>query len=161
VGLDCPAVVKLISVTTTVEMARAVSDNVAAADVLFMAAAVADYRPAEVAGQKMKKSEGVPQIKLEPTEDILKAVSSAKGRCLLVGFAAETDNVIENAKGKLREKGLDLIVANKVGAPDSGFGTDTDLAAVISSDSEEIALSMMSKVELSDEILDTVMGMLK
>ena len=161
VGLDCPAGVKLISVTTTVEMAQAVKDNVAAADVLFMAAAVADYRPAEVAGQKMKKSEGVPQIKLEPTEDILKAVSSAKGRCFLVGFAAETDNVIENAKGKLREKELDLIVANKVGAPDSGFGIDTDLAAVISSDSEEIALSMMSKVELSDEILDTVMGMLK
>ncbi len=161
VDLHCPTGVKLISVASTAQMALAVKDNVPTADVLLMAAAVADYKPAQVAGQKMKKSEGVPQIELEPTEDILKAVSGAKGRCLLVGFAAETDNVIENAKSKLKEKGLDLVVANKVGAPDSGFGTDTDLAAVISSDSEEIELRMMSKAELSDEVLDKVVDILR
>jgi phosphopantothenoylcysteine decarboxylase/phosphopantothenate--cysteine ligase len=160
VGVPCPAGVKLVSVTTTVEMAQAVKDNIPAADVLFMAAAVADYRPSQAAGRKMKKSQGVPKIELEPTEDILKAVSGTKGKCLLVGFAAETDDVIENARGKLKDKGLDLIVANKVGAPDSGFGTDTDLAAVISSDTEDGQLRMMSKAELSDEVLDKVADLL-
>jgi phosphopantothenoylcysteine decarboxylase / phosphopantothenate---cysteine ligase len=161
VGLYPPAGVQLISVASTEEMAQAVKKNLPGADVLFMAAAVADYKPAKVAERKMKKSEGVPKIELEPTEDIIKAVSKARDKCLMVGFAAETDNVIENAKGKLKDKGLDLIVANEVGSDDSGFGTDTDLAAVISNDSEEIELRMMSKAELSDAVLDKVAGLLR
>ncbi len=156
-----PPGVELKSVVTAEEMAGAVKDALPGADVLVMAAAVADYRPADVATRKMKKSEGVPQIRLEPTEDILKAVSGKKGSCLLVGFAAETDDVIENARGKLEDKKLDLMVANKVDAPDSGFGAETDLAAVITPDSERVELQMISKIELSDMVLDRIASMLR
>lgn len=156
-----PGGVDLKSVVTAEEMAGEVKGALASADVLVMAAAVADYRPADVANKKMKKSEGVPQIRLEPTEDILKAVSGMKGSCLLVGFAAETDDVIENARGKLEDKKLDLIVANKVDAPDSGFGAETDLAAIVTPDSDRVELQMISKIELSDMVLDRIASMLR
>jgi phosphopantothenoylcysteine decarboxylase/phosphopantothenate--cysteine ligase len=153
--------VKLVNIVTAGEMSKAVKGSLRGADVLVMAAAVGDYGPAEVASTKIKKSDGVPEIKLEPTEDILMSVSKSNVKCLLVGFAAETDNVIENARSKLLEKGLSIIVANKVDLPESGFGADTDLAAVITSDADVVELRMMSKVELSDRVLDTVSEMLE
>ncbi len=158
--LYCPPGVARVDVVTAAEMAGAVKKAVRGADVLVMAAAVADYTPAKVSPLKMKKHEGVPDIELVSTEDILKSLGVGKRRCLLVGFAAETDNVIRNAKGKLEGKGLDLIVANQVASPGSGFGADTDMAAVIGSRSERAKLRMMSKVELADEVLDRVAAIL-
>jgi phosphopantothenoylcysteine decarboxylase / phosphopantothenate---cysteine ligase len=158
--LYCPPGVARVDVVTAADMAGAVKKAVRGADVLVMAAAVADYTPAKVAPAKMKKSEGVPDIQLVPTEDILKSIGGRKGNRILVGFAAETDNVIRNAKRKLDEKGLDLIVANQVASPGSGFGTETDMAAVIGSRSEKAKLRMMSKTELADEVLDRIAGTL-
>jgi phosphopantothenoylcysteine decarboxylase/phosphopantothenate--cysteine ligase len=159
-SLHPPAGVSTVDVVSAEEMARAVKENIEGADVLIMAAAVADYRPAERLETKLKKRGGVPEVTLEPTEDILKSVSAASRGCLLVGFAAETDEVIENARSKLVDKGLDIIVANKVDAPDSGFGTPTNLAAVITASDEEVELEMTSKAVLADTVLDRVAGML-
>lgn len=159
--LYCPPGVERTSVVTAAEMSKAVKLSMKGADVLVMAAAVADYAPAAIARSKMKKSGGVPDIEFVPTEDILKSVTARKGKRIIVGFAAETDNVIKNARGKLKDKGLDLIVANKVDSPESGFGTETDLAAVIGSGKEKVELRMMSKVELSTLVLDRIAEMLE
>ncbi|MFH1150649.1 MAG: bifunctional phosphopantothenoylcysteine decarboxylase/phosphopantothenate--cysteine ligase CoaBC [Actinomycetota bacterium] len=159
-GLTPPHGVDVVDVVSAAEMRDAVLERLRGSDVLVMAAAVADYRPARPSSSKMKKSEGVPALELEPTEDILKEVSGKKGSCLLVGFAAETDDVLENARKKLGEKGLDLIVANKVGEPGSGFGTQTDLAAIIKRGGGEQALELMTKTELADRLLDEVVGLL-
>lgn len=159
--LYCPPGVERIIVVTAAEMSKAVKKSMKSADVLVMAAAVADYAPAEIARSKMKKSGGVPDIEFVPTEDILMSVTVNKGKRIIVGFAAETDNVIKNARDKLKDKGLDLIVANKVDSPESGFGTETDLAAVIGSGKEKVELRMMSKVELSNLVLDRIAEMLK
>jgi len=126
-----------------------------------MAAAVADYTPAQVAPSKMKKSEGVPELKFTATADILKEVAPRKDGRIVVGFAAETDDVVDNARKKLKGKDLDLIVANKVGEPGSGFGSSTDLAAVISEADSDATLTMMSKIELADLLLDRVTGLFK
>ena len=109
----------------------------------------------------MKKSAGVPDIEFVPTEDIIRSVTVKKGKRIIVGFAAETENVVKNAREKLKDKGLDLIVANMVDSPETGFGTETDLAAVIGSGKEKVELRMMSKVELSDLVLDRIVEMLK
>lgn len=159
--LYCPPGVERIIVVTAAEMSKAVKKSMKSADVLVMAAAVADYAPAAIARSKMKKSGGVPDIEFVPTEDILMSVTVNKGKRIIVGFAAETDNVIKNARDKLKDKGLDLIVANKVDSPESGFGTETDLAAVIGSGKEKVELRMMSKVELSNLVLDRIAEMLK
>lgn len=159
--LYCPPGVERIIVVTAAEMSKAVKKSMKSADVLVMAAAVADYAPAAIARSKMKKSGGVPDIEFVPTEDILMSFTVNKGKRIIVGFAAETDNVIKNARDKLKDKGLDLIVANKVDSPESGFGTETDLAAVIGSGKEKVELRMMSKVELSNLVLDRIAEMLK
>jgi phosphopantothenoylcysteine decarboxylase/phosphopantothenate--cysteine ligase len=158
--LDCPAGVTLVRVVSADDMSKAVKENLPGADVLVMAAAVADFKPAAVSPTKIKKTDGIPEIDFVPAEDILKSVSKSRGNCLLVGFAAETDNVILNAKAKLVAKKLDLIVANQVDSPGTGFGTDTDLAAVIASESDDVRLSMISKVELADWILDRISDLL-
>lgn len=155
-GLDRPYGVELRRVVTAAEMAEAVRESVAGADVLVMAAAVADFRPVESSGTKIKKSRGVTEVRLEPTEDILKSVAGVPGDRVVVGFAAETDDVIENARGKLLDKKLDLIVANQVASPGSGFGAETDLAAILGGPGEEAELEMMSKVELADRLLDRI-----
>lgn len=159
--LYCPSGVERVDVCSAAEMATAVKEKMPGADVLVMAAAVADYTPQEVADSKMKKSEGVPELRFVPTEDILNSVAANKGKCVVVGFAAETDHVLENARRKLEEKRLDLIVANEVNCPRSGFGSDTDLAAVIGAAGEEAGLRMMSKVELADMLLDSIAAKLE
>jgi len=107
----------------------------------------------------MKKTGGVPELKFEATDDILKAVAPRKDGRIVVGFAAETDDVVANARKKLAEKKLDLIVANKVGEAGSGFGSTTDLAAVVSVDDPDPALVLVSKTELADLLLDRIRGL--
>jgi len=159
-SLACPAGVKLVQVVSAAEMKQAVIDNLPGADALVMAAAVADFRPAARMPKKIKKRDGIPEIMLEPTEDIINVAKKTKSKCLVVGFAAETDNVVENARKKLTEKGMGLVVANRVGEPDSGFGTDTNMAAVISPGDEKVELAMVSKSELAELLLDRIAEML-
>lgn len=158
-NLACPAGVKLVQVVSAAEMKQAVIDNLPGADALVMAAAVADFRPAARMPKKIKKRYGIPEIKLEPTEDIINVVKKTKPECLVVGFAAETDNVVENARKKLTEKGMGLVVANRVGEPDTGFGADTNMAAVISPGDEKVELAMVSKSELAELLLDRIAEM--
>ena len=159
-NLACPAGVKLVPVVSAAEMKGAVMDNLPGADVLVMAAAVADFRPEVKMPKKIKKQDGIAEIKIEPTEDIINEVQKSKSKCLVVGFAAETDNVVENARKKLIEKGMELVVANRVGAPDSGFAAETNSAAVISPVDENVELAMMSKSDLAELLLDRIAGTL-
>jgi len=159
-NLACPAGVRLVPVVSAAEMKGAVMDNLPGADVLVMAAAVADFRPEVKMPKKIKKRDGIAEIKIEPTEDIINEVQKSKSKCLVVGFAAETDNVVENARKKLIEKGMGLVVANRVGAPDSGFAAETNSAAVISPVDENVELAMMSKSDLAELLLDRIAGML-
>lgn len=154
VELPCPAGVEMVNVVSAADMTDAVLAQLEGSDALVMAAAVADYTVAEPADKKMKKSQGVPDLTFEATADILMTVAPLKNGRIVVGFAAETDDVLENARKKLIEKGLDMIVANQVASPGSGFGTKTDLAAVISHGEEAAELEMMSKIELADLLLD-------
>ena len=160
VSIPYPAGVEVTPVVSAAQMKQAVMERLGRTQALIMAAAVADYRPVVVAERKIKKKAGVPELELEPTEDILVAVSEEKGNCLIVGFAAETDNVIENAREKLAAKDMDLVVANKVGEADSGFAAGTNMAAVIGTETGAVELSMMFKVELADLLLDRLSGIL-
>ncbi len=122
-----------------------------------MAAAVADYRPEMEANQKIKKSEDDLRINLAKTTDILEA---AQGDFLKVGFAAETQNLVENAKDKVKRKNLDLMVANDITEPESGFGTDTNRVTLISRDLQVQELPLLTKYEVSNRILDRVRELL-
>jgi phosphopantothenoylcysteine decarboxylase/phosphopantothenate--cysteine ligase len=124
--LKPPRGVKFVGVVTADEMARAVFAQFLKSDIVIMAAAVADFRPKFAAGKKMKKERGLPRIELEPTTDILRALGRRKKHQLLIGFAAETDNVESNAVKKLRAKRLDMIVANDVSKRGIGFESDTN-----------------------------------
>ena len=118
-----------------------------------MAAAVADYRPEAEAGQKIKKSNDDLVINLAKTTDILE---SAQGNFVKVGFAAESQNLVENAKDKVKRKDLDLIVANDITEPESGFGTDTNRVTLISRDLQVQELPLLTKYEVGNRILDRV-----
>jgi phosphopantothenoylcysteine decarboxylase/phosphopantothenate--cysteine ligase len=156
--LPPPAGVEVIPVKTTLEMQKAVAKAVAKADALIMAAAVTDYQPKVVAKDKLKKD--TPRLKLElvRTPDILAGV---KGDFIRVGFAAESNNIIANAKKKLETKKLDLIVANDITAADSGFGVDTNKVTIIDKKGKAEKLPLMSKREVADRILDRVVGLVK
>jgi phosphopantothenoylcysteine decarboxylase/phosphopantothenate--cysteine ligase len=137
----------------------------AAADILIMAAAVADFRPKQTAGKKMKKRDGIPQIELEATEDILEAVAhrraAAKHPCVLVGFAAESHSLLENASEKLKSKGLDLLVANDISAKDAGFGVETNQVTLLYPDGKQEPLPLMSKTEVADTIMERVAALVE
>ena len=128
-----------------------------AADVVIMAAAVADFRPKAPPDRKIKKDDGVPEIVLEPTHDFLVDLGRRKrlGQ-VLVGFAAETDDVLANAAAKLRRKGLDLIVANDVSAPGVGFEHDTNEVTILGSDGEQTDVPLSGKREVAEAVLDAV-----
>lgn len=160
-SLPCPAGVQHVGVVSADEMKQVVLDNLGAADALIMAAAVGDYRPTEQYPAKIKKEGGVPEISLERTGDILKSVSEEKRGCIVVGFAAETQDIVENARRKLLEKNMDLVVANQVGRSGTGFGSSTNLAAIIAPDDREVELEMMSKVELADNLLGRLTQLLR
>ncbi len=151
-----PAGVELVPVETAAEMAAAV-DKHAAADVIVMAAAVADFRPVEAAASKLKKADGMPVIDLEPTTDILAGLGSAKpSGQVLVGFAAESDDLVENAGSKLARKNLDLIVANDVTAADAGFAHDTNAVTIVSASGAIDELSTRSKRAVADVVCDHI-----
>jgi phosphopantothenoylcysteine decarboxylase/phosphopantothenate--cysteine ligase len=137
-------------------MARAVD-----ADAIAMAAAVADFRPKVAADRKLKKEQGVPDLVLEPTPDILHDVAATRrdGQ-VLVGFAAETADVEAAGREKLRRKGVDLLVANAVGAPGTGFGADTNDAMIVAAGGDDVPMRRWSKAELAAAVWDRVAALL-
>ncbi|HCP23085.1 MAG TPA: bifunctional 4'-phosphopantothenoylcysteine decarboxylase/phosphopantothenoylcysteine synthetase, partial [Dehalococcoidia bacterium] len=153
-----PALVKVVRVQTAQQMGTAIQEHASDADALVMAAAVADYRPAETADQKIKKSNDEMRIELAKTEDILK---TAKGKFVRVGFAAESENLVENAKSKVSSKSLDLIVANDITADGSGFGSDTNKVTLIDRDLAVEELPLLTKYDVSNRILDRVKALFK
>lgn len=155
VQLAPPAGVQLVQVTTTEQMYNAVISHLKEATIVVKSAAVCDYRPSRVAEQKLKKAEQNLNLELEPTPDILAAVGAQKGSRLVVGFAAETEHVVEHARSKLERKNLDLIVANDVSASDAGFDVNTNRVVIISRDYVR-ELPLMSKQEVAHKILDAL-----
>jgi phosphopantothenoylcysteine decarboxylase / phosphopantothenate---cysteine ligase len=155
-SLEAPAGVERIDVQSADEMHRAVLEKVADCSIAIFAAAVADYRPTESNGQKIKRNKESTTLSLEPTPDILASVARNKGERFIVGFAAETDHVAENARQKLAAKNADLIVANDVTAEGAGFDYDTNIVTLFSRDGRDLALPRMSKSEVAQRILDEV-----
>jgi phosphopantothenoylcysteine decarboxylase/phosphopantothenate--cysteine ligase len=155
-ALETPAGVTRVDVRTAAEMLKAVEENLTEATTTIFAAAVADYRPAEAAAQKLKKTGAEFTLRLEPNPDILATIARKKGNRLIVGFAAETDKVAENARKKLQEKNADLIVANDVTAEGAGFDVDTNVVTLFSCDGRDLPLPKMTKREVAHRILDEV-----
>lgn len=149
--------IRLVGVESAAEMAAAVADHAPDADVVIMAAAVADFRPVQVVDRKIKKHDGLPQIVLEPTPDILAGLGRAKAPGqVLVGFAAETDDLETNARAKLARKGADLIVANDVSAPGVGFAHDTNAVTLYAADGSMQRVDLADKAVIADVVLDAV-----
>jgi len=153
-NLGAPAGVERIDVRSAKEMHAAVLSRIADASLAILAAAVADYRPVEQHAEKIKKESAPLSITLEPTTDILAEVARNKGQKIIVGFAAETDHVAENARKKLLSKNADMIVANDVTAEGAGFDQDTNIVTLFSRDGRDLALPKMSKSEVAERILD-------
>ena len=154
--LRAPAEVDWLPVRSTEEMHRTVRERASGADVVIMAAAVADYRPASPEPKKIKRGAGKMMLELEPTADILAELGRNKGSKILVGFAAETEHLAENARHKLTAKGADIIVANDVTQEGAGFDTDTNIVTLFSRDGRETALPKMSKFDVANRVLDRV-----
>jgi len=157
VSLEVPAGVERVDVRTAKEMHHAVAERIASASIAILAAAVADYRPMELHTEKIKKNDAALTISLEPTTDILAEVARNKGQKIVVGFAAETDHVAENARKKLSVKNADLIVANDVTAEGAGFDQDTNIVTLFSRDGRDLALPKLTKSEVAQRILDEVL----
>jgi phosphopantothenoylcysteine decarboxylase / phosphopantothenate---cysteine ligase len=157
VGLPVPPQADVVRVETAAEMEDAVHAAEASADVVVMAAAVADFRPAQVAERKLKKQAGVPEITLEPTPDILAGLGTRKrpGQTI-VGFAAETDEVRQNAAAKLAAKGIDLVVANDLTAPGAGFEHDTNHVVIMDADGTEREVPLADKRAIARAVFDAV-----
>ena len=155
--LPMPSGVDLVRVESATEMLGAVRAASQGADALIMSAAVADYRPQVTSDAKLKKAEGPLTLALERTEDVLDAIRDVPVR---VGFAAETEDLIENARAKLVAKGLDLVVANVVGGENSPFGAETNQAVLLPKNGEAEELPQLSKRELAERILDRVRDLL-
>jgi phosphopantothenoylcysteine decarboxylase/phosphopantothenate--cysteine ligase len=160
--LPVPIGVELRKVESAEEMRAAVADALPPADALVMAAAVADFRPASSAEQKIKKEAGVvPQILLEPTADVLRATREVRrAGSVIVGFALETTDAVENGRRKLEGKGLDLLVVNDATEPGAGFEVETNRVVLLQAGRPDEALPLMSKAVVADRILDRVEGLL-
>jgi phosphopantothenoylcysteine decarboxylase/phosphopantothenate--cysteine ligase len=156
VSIAPPKGIHTISVRSAAEMFDAVKDNLESSTMIVMAAAVADYRPKDVRHQKMKKNGSAMTLDLERTEDILASVTDHKGSRIVVGFAAETESVIANAKKKLAEKRADLIVANDVSSSDAGFDVDTNRISLVSTEGVT-ELPLLSKREAAERIIDAAL----
>ena len=156
VNLPLPDGASVIGVETALQMAANVKYNAPDCDAVVMAAAVADYRPVEVAEHKLKKQPGDLTLRLERTEDILASLGEMKrpGQ-ILVGFAAETDDLLENARKKLESKNLDWIAANKVA---DGFARDTDKVTLLGRNGEVVELPLAPKPKVAEMILDRIFG---
>jgi phosphopantothenoylcysteine decarboxylase/phosphopantothenate--cysteine ligase len=153
--------IEVVPVETAADMADAVLSRYAGVDVVVMAAAVADFRPKLAAPQKLKKAEGPPDVVLEPTVDILAALGASKAKQFLVGFAAETGELVREAAAKLAAKRVDLMVANDVSRPGSGFGSDTNRAVLLTPGGAAEDLPSMTKAELAGAIWDRVAAALR
>ena len=172
-SLTPPVGAQVIKVETAKQMLEAVLTESANSDALIMAAAVADFRPKDMAKDKIKKEGGIPQIMLEATEDILKTVAGQRRRpeqaegteneCprVVVGFAAESRDLLENAAYKLKSKGLDFIAANDISASGAGFAVDTNRVTLLFADGRREALPLMSKMEVAEVILGRVSKLLE
>lgn len=157
VALAPPPGVRVVEVETAQQMEVAMTTAAETHDVIVMAAAVADFRPSTAAPQKLKKRDGIPEIVLEPTPDILTGLGAAKrpGQ-VLVGFAAETDELRSNALAKLTAKHLDLIVANDISAPDVGFAHDTNAVTLLRPDAEPVEIDLAEKREVARAVVDAI-----
>ena len=154
--LTPPAGVNFISIESSAQLCEKVLENGAAADIVIQAAAPADFRPKHVAEQKIKKTGEGMAIELEATTDIAAELGRRKREGqILVAFAAETNDVLENAQGKLVRKNADLVVANDVSRSDAGFGVDTNIITLITGDSE-VELPQMTKRDAADAILSRI-----
>ena len=153
-ALGAPQGVERIDVRSAEEMQRAVMARFPDCSIAVFAAAVADYRPAEKSSKKVTRAKEALTLRLEPNPDILASVSRQKGERLVVGFAAETESVAENARKKLAQKNADLIVANDVSAEGAGFDQETNIVTLFSRDGRDLPLPRMSKAEVAQRILD-------
>ncbi len=159
--LPTPPGVRRVDVESAAEMHAAMVAESVGADVIIMSAAVADFRPTVVVDRKLKKADGVPSVELEPTVDILAALGEQKPpRQVLVGFAAETDDLEANATGKLKRKGADLLVANDVSAPGVGFAHDTNAVTIFGSDGSAQVVPLSSKDAIARAVLAAVIDRL-
>jgi phosphopantothenoylcysteine decarboxylase/phosphopantothenate--cysteine ligase len=156
-ALPAPSGVKSIPIRTAVEMREAVLENMPLVSVLVMAAAVSDYRPKTASSGKIKKDQAELTLSLELNPDILREAGQRKEKRLLIGFAAETESLLANARKKLAEKNLDLIVANDVGRPGAGFAVDTNIVKLIDRSGKIEELPLMSKEDLADRLLDRIL----
>ena len=159
-ALELPRFVEVVPVVSAEDMYQAVTTRAKEQDIIIKAAAVADYRPATVAEEKIKKTEDAASIKLERTRDILAALGEDKGKTCLCGFSMETENMLENSRKKLKKKNLDMIVANNLKVEGAGFGTDTNVITILTEE-KELELPQMSKEEAANRILDELIKLLK
>jgi phosphopantothenoylcysteine decarboxylase / phosphopantothenate---cysteine ligase len=162
-GLIPPVGARTIPVQTAQEMLEVVLAESAEADALVMAAAVADFRPKKIAENKLKKRDGIPQIELETTPDILLAVASLGSRKpgVVIGFAAESQDLLSNAKTKINSKKLDMLVANDISAPDAGFSIDTNRVTLLFPNEKQETLPLMNKSEVADAIITHLVVLLE
>ena len=159
--LEAPAGVRLVRLQSARQMYDAVLEMFPSVDAVVMAAAVSDYRPKARAPQKVKKEQTVESLELERTEDILLRLGEFKGRQILVGFAAETEKLVEHARAKLRLKNLDLIIANDLTAADAGFASDTNRVTILWPDGRAESLPLQDKDLVAGEVWDRVEGLWK
>jgi phosphopantothenoylcysteine decarboxylase/phosphopantothenate--cysteine ligase len=156
---DVQAAVTRIEVESAADMEAALAQACPGADVVIMAAAVADFRPKVAADHKLSKEDGLPELVLEPTPDILTGLVSRRPRGqVLVGFAAETDDVAERGRKKLHRKGVDLLVVNDVGAPGTGFDHDTNAVSILKADGSSTEIPLTSKYAVANAVLDSVIA---
>ncbi len=157
-ALPAPGGMEVVKVTTAAEMRDATLARAEAQDIVVAAAAVSDYRPAQMSAQKIKKGAGQsPVLSLTPTDDILAMLGERKSPGqILVGFAAETESLAANARQKLTSKGLDWIVANDVTAPGAGFDGDTNIVSLLSAQGQDMTLPLLTKREVAEKLLDTL-----
>jgi len=148
--------VELVRIKTAAEMLEECMSRSAAMDVVIMAAAVGDYHPAQRSSSKIKKTNATLTLVLERNPDILAEMGKQKGRTVLVGFAAETDDVLTNAEKKLRSKNVDLMVANDLTAPGAGFDTDTNIVTILARDGSRESVPLQSKEQVAHRILDSI-----
>jgi phosphopantothenoylcysteine decarboxylase/phosphopantothenate--cysteine ligase len=159
--LKIPEAAEWVPVNTAEEMRGAVRDRAHEADIVIMAAAVADYRPSAASASKLKRSEGLLTLELEATPDILAELGREPSTRILVGFAAETGDIAVNARTKLSRKGADMIVANDVTQEGAGFDTDTNIVTLFLRDGRDIALPKMAKLDVANRILDQALQIRK
>jgi phosphopantothenoylcysteine decarboxylase/phosphopantothenate--cysteine ligase len=154
--LEAPFGMKVIRVRTNEEMMEAVLDDFDSSDIVIKSAAVADYKPKQYHEKKIKKTEGDLSIEFVRDNDILKTLGERKKDQVLVGFAAESNDLIDNAQGKLKRKNLDFIVANDISKSETGFASDDNIVTIISSKGEKTTLEKMSKKQVARNLFDII-----